>query len=97
MEANWVSIAIQAGGAIAVCAMFLWFLQKKSAEDKVKSAEFLTHLERKDDLHQKAVDKQMSYLRDRDKQATELANAGHQGLREISVQVSGLREQLSRG
>jgi len=94
MPDQWVSIAIQAGGAIAVCAMFLKFLQKKAVADDTKSAAFLEHLVAKDRLAQQATDKQMEYLRERDQQSKDIAINGHDALREVSSHVNNLENQI---
>lgn len=86
---EWLSIAIQAGGAISVCAMFLWFLMQKQAADDKARAEFLSHLERKDAAT-------TSYLRDRDTQSRELAKEGHAALKDVATDLASLRESIVR-
>jgi len=91
-----MKLAIQAGPAAAVCGMFLIFLlYLRKLEDAAKK-EFLSHLEIKDKQHTESVDKQMSYLRERDAQSKEIAMNGHDALREVGHEVARLREDLSR-
>jgi len=92
---EWTTIAIQAGGAIAVCAMFLWFLQKKGEADDKARNEFLTHLAVKDKSQNEAIDKYLEYMRSRDVQSKEIAMNGHEALRQISMQVQQLRMELT--
>lgn len=87
---EWVSVAVQAGGAIAVCGMFLWFLKQKQIADDSARNEFLEHLSNKDKRGQEAADKQMEYLRSRDAQSKDIAMSGHDALREISKEVAAL-------
>lgn len=92
---EWVSVAVQAGGAIAVCGMFLWFLKQKQIADDKSRAEFLQHLSDKDASAQKAMDTQMQYLRDRDAQSKEIAQTGHKALTQISTEVLQLATLIS--
>lgn len=86
---DWFGIAVQAGGAVAVCAMFLWHLERtKKADDKARK-EFLEHLESKDVLAQ-------DYLKERDALSRETAMNGHRALQEVASQVAMLREEIKR-
>lgn len=80
---EWLTVAIQAGGAAGVCAMFLWFLSNMQKTASEKEARFFEQL-----------DKQTAYLRERDKQSKEIAFSGHAALREISHELSELRDEL---
>lgn len=91
---DWIPVAVQAGGAIAVCGMFLWYLKTiKTAEDQARET-FLQHLVAKDE-HQREVSKEyMSYLKDRDGQSKEIALTGHAALREVTSAVNSLSESF---
>lgn len=91
---DWITVAIQAGGAIGVCGMFILFLLKKQVADDTARDNFLQHLESKDQAMSTAIDKQMSYLRERDAQSKEIAMSGHDALREITREVSVMRATL---
>lgn len=89
---DWSSLLVQTVGAITVCGMFLWFLKQKQADDERSRNTFLEHLKEKDLGHQKAIAEQIEYLKSRDAQSKEIANSGHQALREITVEIGKLRE-----
>lgn len=97
---DWLTVAIQAGGAMGVCGMFLWFLNKKQTADDAARKEFLEHqaeqnrqfvehLSRRDE-------QQLSYLRDRDKQSRDVAAEGYKALREVAGEIKELREDMIR-
>jgi len=97
---DWISIAIQAGGAIGVCGMFLWFLNQKQIADDAARKEFLEHQSTQnkqfvDHLSQRD-DQQLAYLRDRDKQSREIAREGYTALREVGLEIKELREGMIR-
>ena len=87
---DWITLAVQAGGAIAVCGMFLFFLMKKQAADDLSRNEFLEHMSNTNKEN-------LQYLRERDKQSREIAEGGYSALRELSDKISQLREDLARG
>lgn len=93
---DWLNIAIQAGGAIAVCAMFLWFLTKKQQADDAARKEFLAHLREKDAAASDVLQKHLAYMRERDKQSKEIAKSGHETLSEVAKQVEALRAELAQ-
>ena len=84
---DWLAVAVQAGGAIAVCGMFLWFLKNKGEADDKARNEFLAHLQSKDELFQAS-------LTERDKASKEIAKSGHDALRDVSQQVNELRAEI---
>lgn len=91
---DWTTVAIQAGGAIAVCGMFLWFLKQKQIADDKRDNEFLSHLMRKDEQASADADRQMNYLKQRDAQSKEIAQTGHAALMEVANQVNELRLEM---
>ncbi len=93
---DWLTVAIQAGGAIGTCGMFLWYLNKKHAADDKSRDKFLEHLEAKDEASQKAIDQQMQYLRERDVQSKEIAQSGHDALRQLTERVAELSVKVGQ-
>ena len=94
MADSWVSLAIQSAGAVAVCGMFLWYLNGKKGQDESARESFLSHLKEKDTMHAESVDRLMTYVQGRDAQSKEIAQSGHDALRELSTEVAGLREEI---
>lgn len=92
---DWVTVAIQASGAIAVCAMFLKYLQVKQKADDEARIQFLTHLKEKDAAASADIDKQVEYLKSRDTQSKEIAQSGHAALNEVAVQLSAIKERIT--
>ena len=94
MSGDIVSLLIQAGGAVAVCGMFLWFLrgQRKADQDRINAQQKADQA--RDSKFFDQLDKQTSYLRERDAQSKEIALNGHAALREVGTQLQMLREQL---
>ena len=88
---EWINLAVQAGGAIAVCAMFLWYLTKKQGADDSARREFLDHLTQKDIATGKAIDQQIEYLRHRDEQSKDIADKGFASLNDLAREFSELR------
>lgn len=86
---EWLSIAIQAGGAIAVTAMFIWYLIKKAAQDDASRDKFLAHMAANQEAH-------LKHMEQRDAQSKEIALSGHAALHELSGKVSELREEIRR-
>lgn len=95
MTWDWVNVAIQAGGAMGVCGMFLWFLLKKQKADDEARKEFLEQLILKDKATGAAIDKQIEYLKHRDTQAREVAEGGHAALAALAKEFRELRKVLS--
>lgn len=97
---DWITVAIQAGGAIGVCGMFLWFLNRKQIADDSARKEFLDHQAAQSnqfvDHLSKRDEQQLSYLRDRDKQSREVAEQGYMALREVAGEIRELRENMIR-
>ena len=91
---GWVDLAMQAGGAMAVCAMFLWHLKGQAAHQESSRTAFMEHLARKDDEHTKAMTQLMEYLKQRDAQSKEIAMNGHAALRENTEAIGMLREEM---
>jgi hypothetical protein len=86
---EWVNVAVQAGGAIAVCGMFLWFLlQKQKADDEARK-EFLAHLHLKDQAT-------ATYLRERDVLARDVAGKGYDALKDLAREFSELRGAIQK-
>lgn len=81
---DWIGLAIQAGGAVGVCAMFLWFLQSQNKQSQEKDARFFEQL-----------DKQTAYLKSRDEQSKVIALSGHEALRSVADQLGKLHEDLA--
>lgn len=81
-EQNWLSLIIQAGGAVSVCGMFLWFLHHRQKHDEERDKRFFDQL-----------DRQTAYLRDRDAQSKEIAMSGHAALQRVADSV---REMISK-
>lgn len=97
---DWLTVAIQAGGAIGVCGMFLWFLNRKQAADDAARDKFLEHQSTQnkqfvDHLSQRD-EQQLAYLRDRDKQSRDVAAEGYKALREVAGEIKELREDMIR-
>jgi len=97
---DWLVIAVQAGGAISVCGMFLWFLNRKQIADDTARKEFLEHQSAQNQSFVKHLsqrdDQQLAYLRDRDKQSREVAREGYTALREVGLEIKELREGMIR-
>jgi len=93
---DWITVAIQAGGAMAVCAMFLFYLDKKQKSDEAARQNFLEHLARKDAICGEEINQQMDYLKSRDQQSRELAESGFAALRELSEKIDTLRVEIRR-
>ncbi len=92
---EWIGLAVQAGGAIAVCAMFLWFLkQKQTADDKARK-EFLNHLAMKDKSASEERKIDVDHMRERDSQSREIAMSGHNALREVATNLEKLRTEIT--
>lgn len=85
MEVDLLNLLVQAGGAISVCGMFLWYLRRQREGDDERDDKFFAQL-----------DKATAYLRERDEQSKQIALSGHSALREVAEQVSMVREELSR-
>jgi DNA integrity scanning protein DisA with diadenylate cyclase activity len=85
---DWGSLAIQAGGAITVCGMFLGYLVKRDKDTKTERREereqFLKHIQDKDDSHKESISQLMGYLKDRDAQSKEIALSGHDKLEKVN-------------
>ena len=94
MPTEWIGLLVQAGGAVSVTGMFIWFLLNKQKQDAVARREFLDHLSDKDTRTAEAINIQMKYLRDRDSQSKEIAQTGHQSLTLLSQEVALLRQKL---
>ena len=91
---EWIQLAVQAGGALGVCGMFLWYLNaQKQAEDDERKA-FMAHLERKDEMHNVAIDKQIEYLKQRDEQSKSIAQTGHAALHTLATEITRLSEKI---
>ncbi len=90
---EWTQLAIQAGGAIAVCGMFLFYLKSMKQEEQAARAAFMTHLKDKDEIHNDLMSRQMEYLKSRDAQSKEIAQSGHAALNEI---VKGFEQLKSK-
>lgn len=82
-EMDWINLAIQASGAVGVCAMFIWYLQQTKKQDIDRESKFFEQL-----------DKQTSYLRDRDAQSKEIALNGHAALRDVAQELKALQSEL---
>lgn len=80
---DWLTVAIQAGGAVGVCGMFLWYLREKDKQQK--------HLI---ETHQAQTTEQMSYLRERDKQSREVAKEGYEALHTLADEIRELRTDM---
>ena len=92
---DWTTVAIQAGGAIAVCAMFLWYLAKKQVADDAARAQFLEHLEAKDKAMNDAIDKQVEYLQKRDAQSKEIALSGYASLNGLTAEIAAMKQAIT--
>ena len=88
---NWLQLAIQSIGAVAVCALFIWFLVKQQKNDNESRTQFLLHLQQKDEATSEAIDKNMSYLRERDAQSKEIAFSGHEKLADNTKELSEIK------
>lgn len=91
---DWLIVAVQAGGAISVCGMFIWFLINKQKADKEERDAMMSHLQGRDEQASEDRDKQMAYLQVRDVQSKEIALSGHAALHDVATEVSKLREEI---
>jgi len=97
MEENlkdWISLAVQAGGAISVCAMFIYHLNQNRVAADVKDNKFLDHINSKDERSVEQSDKHMAYLGVRDTQSIDIAKAGHAALDKVAQEVFLLRTKI---
>lgn len=86
---DWINVAIQAGGAIGVCGMFLWYLKEKQKADDEGRKQFLDHLNTKDQST-------ATYLRERDVLAQDIADKGFTSLRDLAREFSELRGAIQK-
>ena len=94
---DWLIVAIQAGGAISVCGMFIWFLINKQKADREDRVAMYGVLDGRDRQASEDRDKQMEYLQVRDIQSKEIALSGHAALHDVATEVSKLREEIIKG
>lgn len=88
--AEWLSFLIQAGGAVTVCGMFIWYLIQKQKADEESRKQFLDHMAT-------AQEKHLEYMQARDAQSKEIAMSGHAALSEITEKVAQLRGEIQKG
>lgn len=91
---DWLSTAIQSGCGVAVCAMFLWYLNQKRTEDKEQQEAYLTHLKEKDQQHATAVEKLMQYITSRDQQISDMVQKTHDALSKLSQEMASVHSVL---
>ena len=94
MEVDWIQAAVQAGGTLAACALFLGFMIRQGALSEAKMDQLMGHLQTKDKAHQEAIDSMMAYLKDRDAQSREIAKGGHDALLDLTKEFAALRESI---
>ena len=82
-DSQWLHLLIQAGGAVSVCAMFLWFLTQRQKHDEERDRRFFEQL-----------DRQTAYLRERDAQSKEIALSGHAALQRVADEVRELVRRM---